>query len=68
MTYQSLGERNLGEENIRKAFELRQRVSEREKFFIESFYNWLVTGDLERARQTNALWAQTIREKVRRAA
>jgi Flp pilus assembly protein TadD len=59
VNYQALGERNLAEQNIRKAYELRQRVSEREKFFIESFYNWFMTGDLERARQTNALWAQT---------
>jgi tetratricopeptide (TPR) repeat protein len=57
--YQNLGEGSRAEENIGKAYELRQRVSQKENFFIESSYNWFVTGDLEKARQTNALWAQT---------
>jgi eukaryotic-like serine/threonine-protein kinase len=59
MTYSALGEMSLAEENIRKAYELRERVSERERFFIEFNHNWFVTGDLERARQTSTLWAQT---------
>lgn len=42
----------LGAENTRKAYDLRDRVSEREKFYIESHYQSLVTGDLEKARQT----------------
>jgi tetratricopeptide (TPR) repeat protein len=58
-SYDSLGETSLGAENTRKAYELRERVSEREKFYIEShFYNY-VTGDLEKARQAYELWAQT---------
>ena len=47
------------EENTRKAYELRDRVSEREKLTIESFYHQMVTGDLEKARQAYELWAQT---------
>ena len=34
-------------------------MSEREKFYIESHYYDLVTGDLEKARQAYELWAQT---------
>ena len=58
-SYAALGETSLAEENIRKAYELRERVSQSEKFFIEFNYNWFATGDLERVRQTFKLWAQT---------
>ncbi|MGC2450287.1 MAG: hypothetical protein WA477_21740, partial [Candidatus Sulfotelmatobacter sp.] len=46
-------------ENIRKAYELRERVSEREKFYIASHYEHYVTGNLEAARKTYELSAQT---------
>jgi serine/threonine protein kinase/Flp pilus assembly protein TadD len=59
MTYFNLGEQSLGAENTRKAYELRERTSEREKFYIESHYFELVTGDLEKARQVYELWAQS---------
>ena len=57
--YRNRGEPSLGTENIRKAYELRERVSEPEKFYIESHYDEIVTGDLEKARQVYELWAQT---------
>jgi eukaryotic-like serine/threonine-protein kinase len=57
--YYNLGETRQGAENIRKAYELRERVSEREKLYIESHYHEFVTGDLEKARQAYDLWAQT---------
>ena len=56
--YWSLGETTLGAENIRKAYELRERVSDREKFYIECNYEW-ATGDLEKARRAYELWTQT---------
>ncbi|MGA9999203.1 MAG: tetratricopeptide repeat-containing serine/threonine-protein kinase, partial [Candidatus Acidiferrales bacterium] len=66
MAYARLGTNfgNLGQtaratENIRKAYELRERVSEREKFYIVSHYEHFVTGNLEAARKTYELWAQT---------
>ena len=34
-------------------------MSEREKFYIESHYEQLVSGNLEAARKTCELWAQT---------
>ena len=58
-SYHNLGEPSLAAENTRKAYELRERVSEREKFYIESRYYEYVTGDLEKARQSYELWAQT---------
>jgi serine/threonine protein kinase/tetratricopeptide (TPR) repeat protein len=57
--YSNLGETSLASENSKKAYELRERVSERERFTIEALYHSLVTGDLEKARQAHELWAQT---------
>jgi len=59
VNYYVSGETSLGRENIRKAYDLRGRVSEVEKFHIESNYHQFVTGDLEKARQTFELWTQT---------
>jgi len=58
-SYANLGETSLASENTKKAYEMRERVSEREKFYIESHYYSIVTGDLEKARQVYELWAQT---------
>jgi len=57
--YSNLGETSLASENTKKAYDLRERVSEREKFYIESHYYHYVTGDLEKARQAYELWSQT---------
>jgi eukaryotic-like serine/threonine-protein kinase len=45
-------------ENIRKAYELRERVSEREKLGIETFYNAVVLGNFEAARKAQVLATQ----------
>jgi eukaryotic-like serine/threonine-protein kinase len=57
--YFYLGEPELASENVRRAYELRNRVSEREKLYIESHYHYQVTGDLLEASQSYELWAQT---------
>src|SRR5262249_22636791 len=57
--YSNLGQAGLGSENLQKAYELRDRVSEREKLAISGLYYGLVTGELERSIQTHELWAQT---------
>jgi serine/threonine protein kinase/tetratricopeptide (TPR) repeat protein len=57
-TYHNLGEKVLAAQNTKKSYELRGRVSEWEKFYIESHYYHFVTGDLEKARQTYELWQQ----------
>jgi DNA-binding winged helix-turn-helix (wHTH) protein/tetratricopeptide (TPR) repeat protein len=48
--YGNLGERGLAIENAKKAYELRGRVTELERFTIEANYETLVNGDLEKAR------------------
>jgi tetratricopeptide (TPR) repeat protein len=64
-TYHNLGEKILAAENTRKAYDLRARVSEWEKFYIESHYHHFVTGDIEKARQVYELWSQIYpREQV----
>ena len=49
----------LAAENIRKAYELRAKVSERERFYIESHYYWNGTGELEKAVSVFEQWQQT---------
>ena len=46
-------------ESTSKAYQLRDRASDREKFFITATYDLQVTGNLEKAQQTCELWAQT---------
>jgi serine/threonine protein kinase/Flp pilus assembly protein TadD len=58
-SYHNLGETNAAAESTRKAYELRERVSEREKFYIESHYHNFVTGDLEATLQSYQLWEQS---------
>jgi len=55
--YISLGEPGQAAENILKAYELREHVSEPEKFFVTALYYVGVTGELEKANQTCELWA-----------
>jgi Flp pilus assembly protein TadD len=57
--YSNLGETGLAAENLKKAYDLRDRVSEREKFYISSHYDQYVIGDLLKANQVYQLWAQT---------
>jgi eukaryotic-like serine/threonine-protein kinase len=62
--YSSFGESRLGAVNLQKAYELREKMSELEKFYIEAHYFQYVIGDLEKARQTYELFAQTYPRNV----
>jgi tetratricopeptide (TPR) repeat protein/predicted Ser/Thr protein kinase len=57
-SYMNLGQEILPAQNMKRAYELRDRVSERERFYLEAHYYGTVTGDLEKARQSGNLWAQ----------
>jgi eukaryotic-like serine/threonine-protein kinase len=57
--YSYLNEVGRGAEYARKAYELREKVSERERFFIEAHYYITTTRELEKAAQTCELWQQT---------
>ena len=58
-SYSDLNETVRSAECVRKAYELRERVSQREKFYVASHYEMLVTGNLEAARKVYELSAQT---------
>jgi DNA-binding winged helix-turn-helix (wHTH) protein/tetratricopeptide (TPR) repeat protein len=57
--YSSIGESGLAMESTRKAYELRDHASDREKFFVTAMYQRDVTGDLEAAYRTLELWTET---------
>jgi DNA-binding winged helix-turn-helix (wHTH) protein/tetratricopeptide (TPR) repeat protein len=57
--YSNLEEPSLAEESMKKAYDLRDRVSEWERFYIESHYHHFATGELEKGNQVYQLWAQT---------
>jgi serine/threonine protein kinase/Tfp pilus assembly protein PilF len=57
--YHNLREAALARENARKAYDLRDRVSERERLAIESQYYVTATGELERAVEIDQVWKQT---------
>lgn len=59
LVYGNLGQANLSAQNIRKAYELRDRVSEREKYRISALYYQNVTGELEQSSQVYELWAKS---------
>jgi eukaryotic-like serine/threonine-protein kinase len=50
--YLNANETGLTAQNFRKAYELRDRVTQRDRFAIESFYYIGVTGELEKGIQT----------------
>ena len=58
IAFTSIGEPSVGAESTRKAYELRDRTSEAEKYFILATYYKEVTGNLEKAEQTCRLWIQ----------
>jgi serine/threonine protein kinase/Flp pilus assembly protein TadD len=59
LSYTAIGESGLSAESATKAWQLRDRVSDRERFFIDFIYDRQVTGNLEKAYQTLELWSQT---------
>jgi DNA-binding winged helix-turn-helix (wHTH) protein/tetratricopeptide (TPR) repeat protein len=56
--YGDIAESGLSAENTAKAWQLRSRASDRERFFIDASYEMQVTGDLEKARRTCEAWEQ----------
>ena len=56
-SYHDLNENGLAAENQRKAYELRQRLSERERYSISAEYYSDVTGELEKADEVYEQWS-----------
>jgi serine/threonine protein kinase/tetratricopeptide (TPR) repeat protein len=57
--YADTSEPTLAIVNTRKAWQLRNRASDQEKFFIDFSFHKVVLGDLNKTRQDCELWAQT---------
>ncbi len=59
VVYYNIGETKLAVENFNKAYELRNRVSPRERLQIEEYYYGFVTGQLDKALDTGSEWVRT---------
>jgi tetratricopeptide (TPR) repeat protein len=57
--YGDIKQYSIAADYTRKAYELRERTSEPERYFITASYHIIVTGNMEKAEQTSELWAQT---------
>lgn len=56
--YGDIGESVLSAQNTGKAYQLRNRASDQEKFFISVNYELQVTGNLQKAHETCELWTE----------
>ena len=54
-----MGQTDLGAEEVRIAYRLRDHVSDRERLYIMMLYDRQVTGNLQKELQTLESWAQT---------
>ncbi len=59
IVYGNLNQLDRAAENASKAYALREKVTDRERFSIEAFYYWYVTGELEKVAQVYRQWQQT---------
>jgi tetratricopeptide (TPR) repeat protein len=59
LCYATFGESVLSAQSATKAWQLRDRVTDNERFFIDFTYDRQVTGNLEKAYQTLESWYQT---------
>ena len=57
--YSNEGEEQKSIEYMRKAYALRDRVSDRERFALDSDYHWMVTGDLDKEIANDEMYHQT---------
>jgi eukaryotic-like serine/threonine-protein kinase len=58
-SYSNLAEYGLANESMQKAYDLRDRASEPERFSISANYYAGVTGELDKANQVFEQWAQS---------
>jgi eukaryotic-like serine/threonine-protein kinase len=58
LDYGNLGESTLSAEYTSKGWQMRDRTSTWERFFIDATYDVQVTGNLVKAQQTLETWAK----------
>ena len=59
MYYSNEGESALSRQSTVKAYQLRHRATDAERFYIETLYDRQVTGNMDRELETLEAWAQT---------
>jgi eukaryotic-like serine/threonine-protein kinase len=59
VAYSNITQGTLSEENLHKAFELRDRASERERFYISAHYYDEMEGDVNKTIETYQQWINT---------
>jgi serine/threonine protein kinase len=57
--YANLGQASVAADYARKAYNLRDRVSDRERFRISAFYFQYVTGEMDKTIEAYELWAKS---------
>jgi serine/threonine protein kinase/tetratricopeptide (TPR) repeat protein len=57
--YGNLGQASLAADNAKKAYDLRDRVSERERYRISAMYFQRATSEAEKATEAYELWARS---------
>ena len=58
VNYLNLNQPSLAAYYLKKAFELRDRVTERERFFITALYYDSITGESQKSNETYEMWLQ----------
>jgi len=58
ITFFNLDEPSRAEESLRKAYDLRERLSEREKLYVAASYAAMAKGNMEEARKSYEMWQQ----------
>ena len=58
VVYGNMQQPSQSMQNIKRAYELRDRVTPRERFHIEAEYYYSVTGELQKANRTELDWIQ----------
>jgi eukaryotic-like serine/threonine-protein kinase len=58
VNYLNLNQPSLAAYYLKKAFELRDRVTERERFFITTLYYDSITGESQKSNETYEMWLQ----------
>ena len=59
LTYSNLQQASLAAENIKKAYALKDHVSERERYRISALYYGFVTGEMEQSAEVYELWGKS---------
>ena len=59
VAYRNLGELGQASPHLRKAFTLRERISEHERFIVENTYYQIVTGEIDKAIEVLEMYKRT---------